>query len=75
MVEKTGLAGYWDFNVEFVPEGFGEGRKGPEGAPLPTLDGPNLRVALREQLGLKLEPEKGPVDVYVVDHIEKATGN
>jgi uncharacterized protein (TIGR03435 family) len=75
VVERTGLAGYWDFSLEFVPEGLGDGRKGPEGTPLPPLDGPNLRSALREQLGLKLEPEKGPVDVYVVDHVEKATGN
>jgi uncharacterized protein (TIGR03435 family) len=75
VVEKTGLPGYWDFSLEFVPEGFGEGRKGPEGTPLPPLDGPGLRSALRDQLGLKLEPEKGPVDVYVIDHVEKATAN
>ena len=76
VVDKTGLAGYWDFTLEFVPEGFGEGlRKGLEGTPSPPLDGPNLRSALREQLGLKLEPAKGPVDIYVIDHVEKAAGN
>jgi uncharacterized protein (TIGR03435 family) len=53
----------------------GEGRKGPNGEQFPALDGPTLPAALREQLGLKLEPEKGPVDVYVIDHVEKATAN
>jgi uncharacterized protein (TIGR03435 family) len=75
VLDKTGLDGFWDFMLEFVPNGLGEGRKGPAGEPMPPLDGPSLPTALREQLGLKLEPEKGPVDVYVIDHLEKATGN
>jgi uncharacterized protein (TIGR03435 family) len=76
VVDKTGLDGFWDFTLEFVPDGLGEGRrKGPTGEPMPALDGPTLATALREQLGLKLEPGKGPVDVYVIDHVEKATGN
>jgi uncharacterized protein (TIGR03435 family) len=75
VVDKTGLDGFWDFTLEFVPDGMGDGRKGPNGDPIPALDGPTLRKALREQLGLKLEPEKGPVDVYVIEHVEKATGN
>jgi uncharacterized protein (TIGR03435 family) len=75
VVDKTGLDGFWDFTLEFVPEGLGERRKGPSGDPMPPLDGPSLSTALREQLGLKLEPGKSPVDVYVIDHVEKATGN
>jgi len=75
VVDKTGLDGFWDFTLEFVPDGLGEGRKGPSGEQLPPLDGPALPVALREQLGLKLEPEKGPVDVYVIDQVEGPTGN
>jgi uncharacterized protein (TIGR03435 family) len=75
VVDHTGLDGFWDFTLEFVPDGLGEGRKGPTGEQLPALDGPNLPTALRQQLGLKLETEKGPVDVYVIDHVEKATAN
>jgi uncharacterized protein (TIGR03435 family) len=75
VVDKTGLDGFWDFTLEFVPEGLGEGRKGPSGDPMPPLDGPSLSTLLREQLGLKLEPGKSPVDVYVIDHVEKTTGN
>jgi len=75
VVDKTGLDGFWDFTLEFVPDGLGEGRKVANGEPMPALEGPTLPKALREQLGLKLEPEKGPVDVYVIDHVEKATGN
>ena len=37
--------------------------------------GPPLPTALREQLGLKLEPEKGPVQRAVIDQVEHATGN
>jgi uncharacterized protein (TIGR03435 family) len=76
VLDKTGLDGFWDFTLEFVPDGFGEGRrKGLSDEQMTAPDGPTLPVALREQLGLKLEPEKGPVDVYVIDHVEKATGN
>jgi len=75
VVDQTGLGGFWDFTLEFVPDGLVEGRKGPTGEPLPPMEGPSLPAALREQLGLKLEPEKAPVEVYVIDHLEKATGN
>jgi uncharacterized protein (TIGR03435 family) len=75
VLDKTGLAGFWDFMLEFVPDGLGDGRKGPSGEPLPPIDGPTLTTALREQLGLKLESAKGPVEVYVIDHVERATAN
>jgi uncharacterized protein (TIGR03435 family) len=75
VVDETGLDGFWGFTLEFVPDGLGEGRKGPNGEPMPGLDGPNLPTALRQQLGLKLETEKGPIDVYVIGHVEKATAN
>jgi uncharacterized protein (TIGR03435 family) len=76
VLDNTGLEGFWDFTLEFVPDGLDEGRrKGAAGEPMPPLEGPALPSALREQLGLRLEPVKGPVDVYVIDHVEKATGN
>jgi uncharacterized protein (TIGR03435 family) len=75
VLDKTGLAGYWDFTLEFVPEGLGDGRKGTNSEPIPAFDGPTLSRAMREQLGLRLESEKGPVEVYVIDHVERPSAN
>ena len=50
-------------------------RKGPDGATLPALDGPDIYTALREQLGLKMQVQKTSVDVYIVDHVEKPAAN
>jgi uncharacterized protein (TIGR03435 family) len=45
--------------------------------PFPPIDanGPSLFTALQEQLGLKLESQKGPVQIMVIDHVEKPSAN
>ena len=48
---------------------------GDSGASPLDVAGPGIAQALKEQLGLKLVPEKAPVQVWVVDHIEHATEN
>jgi uncharacterized protein (TIGR03435 family) len=58
--------------LEFTPEMPVQGP--PEGTPAPA-DAPSIFTALSEQLGLRLEPRKGPVPVYVIEKIEKPSEN
>lgn len=73
VVDKTGLTGFYDFTLEFAPDL--SGLNTVEGTAPPQFDGPTIFTALREQLGLKLESAKGPVEVFVIDHAEKPTEN
>lgn len=73
VLDKTGLTGNYDFTLKFLPDlpaGFERGN-----IPQEFLDRPNIFDALKQQLGLKLEPQKGPVTYYVIDHVEKPAGN
>jgi uncharacterized protein (TIGR03435 family) len=76
VVDKTKLTGRFDFRLQWTP-GLGEAPYGPGGDILPPADstGPSIFVALQEQLGLKLESARGPVEVFVIDQVEKPTGN
>ena len=61
VVDKTGLDGVFDFTLDWTPDSDAQTSE----APL------SIFVALQEQLGLKLETQKGPVEVLIVDHVEK----
>ena len=65
VIDKTRLSGKYDFNLEWTPES-----TSPE-----TDTGTSILTAIQEQLGLKLEPDKGPVPVLVIDHIERPSAN
>jgi uncharacterized protein (TIGR03435 family) len=70
VVDKTGLAGNWDLEVEYLPEQI----PNLNGAPAPVNpDAPSLFTALQEQLGLKLEAQRGGVDILVIDSVERPT--
>jgi len=82
VIDKTGLTGLYDFSLKYAYEGRTAGPMGPlgpaaqpPGAAAPTIDpdAPSLSAALQEQLGLKLESVRGPVDVVVIDRLEKPT--
>jgi bla regulator protein blaR1 len=64
VLDRTGLSGVFNFTLDFLPDGS-------------SIDAsqnlPSLQTALQEQLGLKLEPARGPVEVLVIDHIERPT--
>ena len=82
VVDKTGLSGRYDFTLNFAPDHApGPMMEGPNGGPsrdnpAPAEPaGPSLFTALQEQLGLKLVARKEPVDVVVIDHIEKPSPN
>ena len=73
VLDKTGLTGKFDFVMEFTPQFNGPL---PPGANFqPDESGPTFIEALKQQLGLKLDPQKGPVDVIVIDHVEQPSEN
>ena len=78
VMDKTGLTGLFDIKLEYAPGA--EQAPGPFGpnpdAPLPPpVDGPSIFTAIQEQLGLKLESAKGPVEVVVIDTAQKPSEN
>jgi uncharacterized protein (TIGR03435 family) len=75
VIDKTGLPGFWDFTLEFTPDGMDEGRTGARGGLESAVGGSALSTALREQLGLRLDSEKAPVEIYIIDHVGKASAN
>jgi uncharacterized protein (TIGR03435 family) len=76
--DKTGLTGLYDWELRFDPEvmmqmAVRSGVNLPPGISLPPSDSPSLLTALREQLGLKVDSERGPVEVVVIDGAELPT--
>jgi uncharacterized protein (TIGR03435 family) len=78
VVDKTGVSGQYDFTLTYAPE---PGQTGspvappPEGAAQADPNRPTLFTALQEQLGLRLATTRGPVDIVVIDRVERPIGN
>jgi uncharacterized protein (TIGR03435 family) len=80
VVDRTELAGGFDFDLRWTPDTL---PARPPGTPADQPfrmngveidpNGPSIFTAVQEQLGLKLEATRGPVDVLVVDHVERPT--
>jgi uncharacterized protein (TIGR03435 family) len=71
VVDQTGLTGFYDLTLDWTPD---DGRTGPgdgESGTTGDKSRPSIFVAIQEQLGLKLQAQKGPVDVLVIDRAEK----
>lgn len=82
VVDHTELKGNYDFKLQWTPDE-NQPFSGPDGGPIPSpasapppdSSGPSLSTALQEQLGLRLESQKGPVTVFVIDHVEEPSPN
>jgi uncharacterized protein (TIGR03435 family) len=66
VINKTGLTGRYDIDLRYDPV---------SGQSPDTADTPSLFSVIQEQLGLRLESEKGPVEFLVIDHIERPSVN
>lgn len=74
VVNETGLQGYFDFELKWTPDATAAA---PDAAGPPPAEavGPTIFTALQEQLGLKLESKKGPVQILVIDRVERPSEN
>jgi uncharacterized protein (TIGR03435 family) len=77
VVDKTALNGLFDFNMKFTPGGAPSTAPATTPGPPPAAEqpAPSLFTALQEELGLKLESSKGPVEVLVIDPVSKPSEN
>lgn len=73
VIDRTGLPGTFDFKLSFMPEQAAHGD--PDRLPPELHDLPSLFAAVKEQLGLRLVPENGPVEYFVIDHVERPSAN
>lgn len=71
VIDRTGLTGKYDWYLAWTPPRAQMESNGSS----PVSDAPGLFTALRQQLGLKLESQKGPVQVVVIDHLEPPSPN
>jgi uncharacterized protein (TIGR03435 family) len=77
VLDKSNLARVYDINLDYSPDELQAFTAGTNLPPPPSIDPnvPSLFTALQEQLGLKLESGKGPVEILVIDHIERPSEN
>jgi uncharacterized protein (TIGR03435 family) len=72
VIDKSGIAGRYDLKLHWTPDDSATSTADGSAA---DASGPSIFTALEEQLGLKLEPAKGPVRVLVIDHAEMPSEN
>ena len=79
IIDKTGLKGLYDFKLESTPDLTQRGGPGPflTGAepPPPNPTGPSIFTAIQDQLEPKLDSSKGPIEVLVIDSVQKPVEN
>jgi uncharacterized protein (TIGR03435 family) len=75
VLDKTQLAGHYDFSMQFVPELIAPQGGGGSASSGADPGAPSMFTAIEKDLGLKLEPGRAPIDVVVIDHVERPSEN
>ncbi len=75
VLDRTGLAGTFDFKLEWAPQADLSPKPNADAPAAADASGPSIFTALEEQLGLRLESTRGPVDVLVIDRVERPSEN
>jgi uncharacterized protein (TIGR03435 family) len=86
VLDRTGLEGIFDLKLTWTPEsdkpsdhpgedGGQRPRSEERELPRPDPNGPSIFAALQDQLGLKIESQKGPVEIFVIEHVERPAEN
>jgi uncharacterized protein (TIGR03435 family) len=76
VIDKSGFTGLFDVQVDFVPDETTPALPAPPPGAAPLdFNGPSILTAMQQQLGLRLESSKGPVEVIIVDYIERPSAN
>jgi uncharacterized protein (TIGR03435 family) len=75
VIDKTGYTQLFDVKLDFLPDAISSALPPPPPGASVDPNQPSIVTALQERLGLKLESAKGPVDVLVIDHVERPTAN
>jgi uncharacterized protein (TIGR03435 family) len=75
VIDKTGLSGRYDFDLEFTPDETQFDRAFTNRANADDAAKPGLFAAMQEQLGLRLEATRGPIEALVIDHVERPSEN
>ena len=74
VIDRTGLTGTFDFTLRWTPESLRPQSPDSPGG-LQVVDAPSLFSAIQEQLGLKLESSRGPVEMLVIESVQQPTPN
>jgi uncharacterized protein (TIGR03435 family) len=83
VLDQTGMKGNYNVELKWTPDqsqpampmGPDSAKPPADNAPLPDSSGPSIFTAIQEQLGLKLESTKGPVEILAIDHVERPSEN
>jgi uncharacterized protein (TIGR03435 family) len=75
VIDKSGVTGLVDVHLEFTPDEISTGAAAEPSPPPAAADSPSIFIAVQEQLGLRLQANKGPGDLLVIDYLERPSEN